>query len=137
MPEISGILETALYVGDVAGSADFYRSLFGFEVMVQDKRFCALGVVGKQVLLLFRRESSLEPMTVPGGVIPSHDGAGRLHFAFSIPADALPAWEERLWAHNVPIESRVAWPRGGHSVYFRDPDFHLVELVTPGCWPIY
>ena len=35
--------------------------------------------------------------------------------------------------------SRAApkWPRGGESVYFRDPDGHLLELATPGLWPGY
>jgi len=31
----------------------------------------------------------------------------------------------------------VDWPRGGRSLYFRDPDQHLLELITPGCWSIY
>ena len=26
---------------------------------------------------------------------------------------------------------------GGESLYFRDPDGHLLELVTPGLWPNY
>ena len=137
MPEITGVLETALYVGNVGRSADFYQSLFDFEVMVQDERFCALNVAGKQVLLLFGRGSTLVPLAVPGGIIPPHDGAGQMHFAFSIPAAALPAWEARLAAHSIAIESKVAWPRGGYSIYFRDPDAHLVELATPGIWPIY
>jgi catechol 2,3-dioxygenase-like lactoylglutathione lyase family enzyme len=137
MPEITGILETGLYVADVGRSSDFYQSLFGFEVMVQDERFCALNVAGKNVLLLFRHGGTLAPTPVPGGLIPPHDGSGQLHFAFSIPAAALPAWEERLAAHNTAIESKVGWPRGGISIYFRDPDSHLVELATPGLWPIY
>src|SRR5712692_6078834 len=137
MPEITGILETGLYVADVGRSSDFYQSLFGFEVMVQDERFCALNVAGKNVLLLFRHGGTLVPTPVPGGLIPPHDGSGQLHFAFSIPAAALPAWEERLAAHHIAIESKVVWPRGGISIYFRDPDSHLVELATPGLWPIY
>jgi catechol 2,3-dioxygenase-like lactoylglutathione lyase family enzyme len=28
-------------------------------------------------------------------------------------------------------------PRGGHSIYFRDPDGHLLELATPGLWAGY
>jgi catechol 2,3-dioxygenase-like lactoylglutathione lyase family enzyme len=137
MPEITAILETGIYVADVARSSNFYQSLFGFEVMVQDERFCALNVAAKQVLLLFRHGATIEPLQMPGGVIPPHDGRGQMHFAFSVPASDLPAWEERLAAHDVPIESRVTWPPGGISIYFRDPDSHLVELVTPGIWPIY
>jgi hypothetical protein len=26
---------------------------------------------------------------------------------------------------------------GGASLYSRDPDGHLLELITPGCWAIY
>jgi len=60
-----------------------------------------------------------------------------LHVAFSVPADALAGWESRLAGMDVAIESRVFWERGGQSIYFRDPDRNLVELVTPGCWQIY
>jgi catechol 2,3-dioxygenase-like lactoylglutathione lyase family enzyme len=38
------------------------------------------------------------------------------------------------------LESRlhlVALHRGGTSLYFRDPDGHLLELATPGLWTIY
>jgi catechol 2,3-dioxygenase-like lactoylglutathione lyase family enzyme len=131
------VLETSLYVDDVGRSAQFYRALFGFETLIQDLRFCALSVAEKQVLLLFRKGSSTGVTLVPGGIIPPHDGGGELHFAFSIPDEALTAWEARLSGLRIAIESRVAWERGGHSVYFRDPDRNLVELVTPGCWRIY
>jgi catechol 2,3-dioxygenase-like lactoylglutathione lyase family enzyme len=137
MPEITGILETGVYVDDVARSADFYKTLFGFQVITQDDRFCALSVAGKDLLLLFRRGATLTPKELPGGVLPPHDGSGQLHFAFSIPAAALEEWEERLAAHHIPIESKMLWPLGGRSLYFRDPDSHLVEPATPGTWPIY
>ena len=42
-----------------------------------------------------------------------------------------------LGEQGVAIESKVEWPRGGASLYFRDPDGHLVELITPGCWEVY
>jgi catechol 2,3-dioxygenase-like lactoylglutathione lyase family enzyme len=137
MPQISGVLETALYVEDVERSAQFYRALFGFEPMVQDQRFCAMNIAGKQVLLLFRRGTSAEALEVPGGTIPGHAGSGTTHLAFSIDKAELDAWRERLGKQRVPIESTVTWPRGGESLYFRDPDDHLLELVTPGLWPIY
>ena len=52
-------------------------------------------------------------------------------------ATQLTAWEETLAAHAVAIEGRTDWPRGGTSIYFRDPDGHLLELATPGLWPGY
>ncbi len=74
---------------------------------------------------------------MPGGTIPPHDGAGPLLVAFAIARCDLVAWEAQLAANGVPIEGRTAWPRGGASVYFRDPDGHLLELATPGLWPGY
>jgi catechol 2,3-dioxygenase-like lactoylglutathione lyase family enzyme len=137
MPQITGVLETALYVEDVERSAQFYRDLFGFEPMVQDQRFCAMNVAGKQVLLLFRIGSSAGPLEIPGGTIPGHAGSGTTHLAFSIDKAELDPWRERLGAQGVAIESTVSWPMGGVSLYFRDPDQHLLEMVTPGLWPIY
>ena len=55
----------------------------------------------------------------------------------AVPAAELPAWEKSLGEHDVAIEGRTDWPRGGKSIYFRDPDNHLLELATPGIWKIY
>ena len=77
------------------------------------------------------------PVSIPGGIIPPHDGQGQLHLAFTMESADQDAWMERLNADGVEIESRVTWPRGGFSLYFRDPDRNLLELVSPGCWKIY
>jgi catechol 2,3-dioxygenase-like lactoylglutathione lyase family enzyme len=74
---------------------------------------------------------------MPGGTIPPHDGHGPVHMALSIAADELGAWEALLNDADVEIEGRTKWPRGGESIYFRDPDGHLLELATPGLWPGY
>lgn len=132
--QIRRILETALYVDDLPRAVAFYRRLFGFPVLLDDPKLCALNVGGESVLLLFLRGGSVKPNPTPGGVIPPHDSAGPAHFAFSIDAADLEGWGERLVAEGVPIESRVAWPQGGTSLYFRDPDNHAVELATPGLW---
>jgi catechol 2,3-dioxygenase-like lactoylglutathione lyase family enzyme len=137
MPRITGVLETCIHVGDIARSADFYESLFGFRRLGSDERFCAFDVGGRDVLILFRRGGTLEPVALPGGLIPPHGGSGHLHFALATSMDDLPVWERRLREAGVKIESRVKWPRGGESIYFRDPDNHLVELATPGIWAIY
>ncbi len=134
---VTGVLEYGVYVDDVPRSVEFYQRIFGFEQLQGDNRFCALSVAGRQVFLIFKKGGTLQPMPLPGGVLPPHDGSGQLHFAFSIPESELAAWEQRLGENGVAIESRVTWPRGGRSIYFRDPDGHLVELITPGCWAIY
>ena len=136
-PAIDGVLETALYVDDVARSVGFYRDLLEFEVLFQSERGAGLSVEGRQVLLLFKKGGTLDPISTDRGIIPPHDGDGNLHMAFSIPAGALDPWEERLRGKGIEIESRYHWERGGYSLYFRDPDGHLIELVTPGCWSIY
>lgn len=136
-PDLDRVLETALYVDDVARAADFYRRVFEFDVLFISKRAGGMSVAGKQVLLLFRKGGSTEPIITERGTIPPHDGSGNLHMAFAVPTSALSAWEERLRANGVSIEARYEWPRGGSSIYFRDPDGHLIEFVTPGCWEIY
>jgi catechol 2,3-dioxygenase-like lactoylglutathione lyase family enzyme len=137
MPSLTGVLETALYVENVARSAQFYQTVFQLEILTADERFCAMSVAGRQVLLLFKQGASTVAMPTPGGVIPPHDGKGTTHLAFAITAAELPAWESWLHEAQIPIESKVVWPRGGQSVYFRDPDNHLLELATPGVWAIY
>ena len=137
MPEITDILETSLYVDDLARAATFYESVFGFQRMFTDDRLCALSVLGRQVLLLFKQGASTQPVKIPVGVMPPHDGRGQLHLAFSCAAEQLPQWEARLTAMQIAIESRIHWERGGTSIYFRDPDANLIELATPGIWPIY
>jgi catechol 2,3-dioxygenase-like lactoylglutathione lyase family enzyme len=137
MPALGRVLETSLYVDHLQRSIDFYQRIFSFEKLMADDRFCALNVTSQQVLLLFVKHGTTKPIAMPGGVIPPHDGEGQLHLAFTIAREDEAAWTDHLKAANVAIESRVAWPLGGFSLYFRDPDGHLLELVSPGCWEIY
>jgi catechol 2,3-dioxygenase-like lactoylglutathione lyase family enzyme len=137
MPSVTGVLETSVYVSDLPRSRRFYHEVMQLEPMEMDERFSAFNVAGRQVLLLFRRGASRYAMQTPGGVIPPHDGSGPLHVAFAIEAAELPGWEARLAECGIAIESRVHWDRGGTSIYFRDPDNHLIELATPGLWAIY
>lgn len=136
MPKVDRVLETALYVDDLDRAAAFYADVLGLASLYADERLRAFAA-GNSVLLLFRRGGSLETVTMPGGTIPPHDGSGPLHVAFAIGADELAGWEERLRARGIPVEGRTDWPRGGRSIYFRDPDGHLLELATPGLWRIY
>jgi catechol 2,3-dioxygenase-like lactoylglutathione lyase family enzyme len=137
MPSLKGVLETALYVDDLGKACGFYETLFGVPTLYSDHRMRAYDIGGRGVLLLFQRGASLSTVQLPGGTIPPHDGAGPVHVAFSIAADELAEWETRLAFTSIEIEGRTNWPRGGTSIYFRDPDGHLLELATPGLWQGY
>lgn len=134
---IQGVVETSLYVRDLERSERFYRRLFELELLVSDERMRALAVGERQVLLLFLKGASTEASNLDGGTIPGHGGDGSLHVAFAIAGDAVETWKRKLARAEVPLESTMQWPRGGTSLYFRDPDDNLVELITPGCWSIY
>lgn len=131
MPPINGMLETALYVDDPEKSAQFYHRIFGFIPFSSGERLTAMRIADKQVLLLFKKGLSSQLPTLP------HDGTGRLHLAFAIDAKQLEAWQQWLIDCGVKVEERKKWERGGTSLYFRDPDGHLVEVATPGVWSIY
>jgi catechol 2,3-dioxygenase-like lactoylglutathione lyase family enzyme len=137
MPKLNAVLETALYVDDLPRARAFYEDSLGLPVLFANGRMCAFDVGGKSVLLTFLRGASAEPMHTPGGTIPGHDGTGPLHMGFAVSAEELPAWEERLREQGIHVESRTTWSRGGTSLYFRDPDGHLLELATPGLWETY
>ena len=130
-PRCDGILESSLYVDDVRRSAAFYEKIFGFRVISDfGGRGCAMAAGDKRVLLLFQKRASL-------GWGSPHDGDGMLHVAFAIPAAELGKWEAWLAESGIEVEERRDWELGGKSLYFRDPDRHLLEIATPGVWSIY
>ncbi len=130
-PRIDGILESSLYVADVARSVAFYEKIFGFRVISDfGRRGRALAAGVHQVLLLFQKGASLSLQS-------PHDGDGELHLAFAVPAGELNGWEKWLAENGIPVEEKRTWELGGQSIYFRDPDRHLIEVATPGVWPIY
>jgi catechol 2,3-dioxygenase-like lactoylglutathione lyase family enzyme len=130
-PNTEGILESSLYVTEVVRSARFYEKVFGFQVISDfGERGCAMKAGTRQVLLLFKKGGSRD-MRSP------HDGDGELHIAFAIAAADLAGWEGWLAENGIVLEEKRTWELGGCSLYFRDPDRHLIEVATPGVWSIY
>ena len=133
-PAVNGILETSLYVESAARSAEFYRRIFGFEViepsdgepLSDSTRLCVMRAGDRDVLLLFKR-----------GGTQDTNATGAIHIAFGIARFDLAAWERWLDSQGIEIESKRTWKYGGEALYFRDPDGHLLEVVTPGVWSIY
>jgi catechol 2,3-dioxygenase-like lactoylglutathione lyase family enzyme len=130
-PKSEGVLESSLYVDDVARSALFYEKVFGFRVISDfGERGCAMEAGKRHVLLLFKKGGSRS-------IDSPHDGAGELHVAFAVPASELMSWEAWLAENGIAVEEKRTWELGGQSVYFRDPDRHLIEIATPGVWSTY
>ena len=130
-PKTDGILESSLYVSDVTRAARFYEKIFGFHIISDfGERGCAMRAGERHVLLLFTKGGSRD-------IQSPHDGDGELHIAFAIDAAGLGAWESWLAENGIAVEEKRTWERGGISLYFRDPDRHLLEVVTPGVWSIY
>lgn len=136
MPAIEGVVETAVYVDDLERAREFYEGTLLLDAMFSDERMRAYKV-GRSAFLLFKRGASNRNTEMKIGNIPAHDGSGPMHMAFAIAADELAPWEQRLGEQGVAIEGRVKWPKGGESIYFRDPDGNLLELATPGLWENY
>jgi catechol 2,3-dioxygenase-like lactoylglutathione lyase family enzyme len=112
----------------------FYEDVLGLEPIYSDNRLSAYSVAGRDVLLVFRKGTTGQTVVLPSGTIRGHSGDGVLHVAFAIGEDELDRWEAHLASRGVAIEGRNGWKR---SLYFRDPDGHLLELATPGLWSIY
>jgi catechol 2,3-dioxygenase-like lactoylglutathione lyase family enzyme len=121
--KIQSIVETAIYVDDLDRAEAFYRTILDFPMIVKEAgRHVFFHVGERNVLLAFCADSTLHGARGPG------------HVAFGIEADTLHTWRRKLQDNGILIEDEVAWPRGGKSIYFRDPAGNLLELVTPGIW---
>ncbi|MBZ8132648.1 VOC family protein [Afifella sp. IM 167] len=136
-PRIEGILETAVYVDDLEASHAFYGDVLGLERLTVSPRMMTYEAGPSEVLLVFRRGDTTEDLKTPGGVIPGHHSEGPAHFAFRIAKDAYGTWKRHLQARQIAIVGEVAWPKGGRSIYFNDPSGNVLEMATPGLWPIY
>src|SRR3954462_694985 len=84
IPKTNGVKETCLHVEDMARARQLYEQVMGFAVVVADEKFCACDAGGGSLLLWSPRGGSTAPKVLPGGVIPPHDGSGRLHVGFAV-----------------------------------------------------
>jgi catechol 2,3-dioxygenase-like lactoylglutathione lyase family enzyme len=132
---IARVLETALYVGDLHAANHFYGTVLGLErIAIVEGRHLFFRC-GEGVVLIFDRQSTASvPTTVGGAPVPLHGATGAGHMALAVANADLPAWRAHFEANGVAIESEVSWPRGGRSLYVRDPDGNSVELASPRIW---
>jgi len=130
MRRIETVVETGIYAADLELAERFYRDVLELELVASETGRHVFFRVGEgSMLLVFQPDSTLK-----GEHLPTHGTSGAGHFALGVPASDLDDWRSHLMRFGVPIEHEESWPRGGHSLYFRDPAGNLVELITPGLW---
>jgi len=129
MPSISHLLEMAIYVDDLDVAQAFYGDLLGLELVGEQKPRHVFFRIGDTMLLIFNAAETLNSEQ-----IPAHGTTGAGHIAFGVPDEEYEVWKSYLVEHEILIEQEVEWPRGGRSIYFRDPSGNSLELMTKGCW---
>ncbi|KAL2851888.1 Glyoxalase/Bleomycin resistance protein/Dihydroxybiphenyl dioxygenase [Aspergillus pseudoustus] len=163
-PPLTHILETCLYVQDIAASVKFYQETLNIAPFLESPRVTAFSL-GTTTLLLFELGQTGEDIHTPSGTIPLHGPTAELlaslrhshshssvekgeeeeqrqslrqHFCLAVQSpEQVEQWEKHLRAQGVQVLSRMGWERGGKSVYFEDLDGHVVEIASKGVWPHY
>ncbi|RMD96872.1 MAG: glyoxalase/bleomycin resistance/extradiol dioxygenase family protein [Bacteroidetes bacterium] len=128
------ILETCLYAEDLEAAEDFYTRVLGLELFAREPGRHVFFRCGSGMFLIFNPAATQNPASSAGGVVPGHGARGPGHVCFRIAAGETDRWREKLLAEGVAIESEVHWPRGGTSLYFRDPAGNCVELAPASIW---
>ena len=125
------ILETCIYAEDLDAAERFYGGVLRLPRISRVDGRHVFFRCGARVFLVFNPSAtSAAGSTVPHGC----HGAG--HAAFAVREQEMPWWREQLEHAGVAIEHEVTWPRGGRSIYVRDPAGNSIELATPALWAI-
>ncbi len=130
------ILETVLYARDLVATEEFYRRVLGLHPIAVVHGRHVFFRCGEQMLLIFNPEATRHPPR-PGALpVPPHGMEGEGHVCFRVTADDLDVWRSKLPELGVEIEADFEWPKGGHSIYFRDPAGNCLELAEARIWGI-
>jgi catechol 2,3-dioxygenase-like lactoylglutathione lyase family enzyme len=126
------ILETCVYASDLDAAEHFYADVLGLTPYSRQEGRSVFFRLGDRMFLVFNPERT----RIADAAVPTHGAEGAGHAAFAVPDALIDAWRSRLQLHGVAIEREVSWPRGGRSLYFRDPAGNSVEIVSPALWGI-
>ena len=122
--QLQGIDHVALAVRDVDRSAKWYQDVLGLERRYEEVwgNYPAIVGVGTTSLALFPVHGQ-EPAPTPGRNV-----LAMRHIAFRVDQSNFQRARVALVQQGIPIEFQdhaIA-----HSIYFRDPDGHQIEITT-------
>jgi len=131
----AAILESALYVTDLAAAETFYADILGLEKIASVPGRHVFFRCGAGVLLLFNAEATRQPPQPDARLpVPPHGTVGEGHLCFAATGDEIGRWKRELEARGIAVEADFEWPNGGRSVYFRDPSGNSIEFAEPRIW---
>ena len=131
----AAILESALYVTDLAAAEAFYTDILGLALLGKVDGRHLFFRCGSGVLLIFNADATKIPPAPDARLkVPPHGTVGDGHLCFAASADEIAGWRKHLAARNIAIESDFEWPQGGRSIYFRDPSGNSIEFAEPRIW---
>jgi catechol 2,3-dioxygenase-like lactoylglutathione lyase family enzyme len=131
----TGILESALYAKDLDAAESFYRDVLGLERISRVGDRHVFFRCGDGVLLIFNPEETAKPPAPDAKLpVPPHGMHGEGHVCFRASEEEIDRWKAHLAGHGVAIEAEFEWPKGGRSIYFRDPAGNSIEFANPNIW---
>jgi catechol-2,3-dioxygenase len=133
--KIKKVVETCIYSSDLQSMKNFYAGILGLSVIQEEQDKLIFLKAGKSMLLIFhpmQTRSNNGSLPVHGALTPPSS----IHFAMEIEEQEYHASKQLLTSNRIVIEKEVNWNSQAKSIYFRDPAGNLVELITPGGWPV-
>ena len=119
---------------------DFYTSILGLEFVSEEQDRSVFLKAGQSMLLIFNPNKTLVSNENSATIqFPTHGAftpPSIVHFALEIDEHDYDTAKYVLNEKNIKIEKEAAWEKGTNSNYFRDPAGNLVEIITPGAWPV-
>lgn len=133
-PRLGGVLEAALYAGDLDAAEAFYGGILRLTRITRAGDRHVFYRLPGTILLIFNPDATELPGENTKLPVPPHGARGPGHVCFSIAGEEFETLLARLRAAGVGVEADFLWPNGARSIYVRDPAGNSVEFAEPSLW---